>query len=676
MLTIIWSIVLVVLGINALIIIHELGHFLVARACGVRCEKFYIWFDFWGLKFFKFRWGETEYGLGVFPLGGYVKMLGQEDNPGELAAELQRAKDAAATNDPNAAPRDVAALERAVYAPDSFLAKSVPQRMAIISAGVIMNFLFAFVCAAGAYGLGFKQVAPYVGGTVAGSPAWQADLQVGDRLDKVGNRTIPSFGDLRQMVLDAGGTVSLTWSRPSTKDKETFTRDLFEAQNKGDLLPSIGVFPMRTLDVYRETPIAPSFESFYATDVSKQLGAAAYRVAAINASEVTSYADFTRGVNGKLGEPVECTFAADGAAPLTITLPAVPMKTLGEIRFAMGPITAIQDGSTAAAAGVKVGDTIVAVEGIETLDPLRLPYQLQRRANSVANGGVTECRITLENSRGERREVTVPMNPRGEYTEPRSLKDVLALAPLGIAYSVPPRLAGGERVTDIIFRDVDEATFAKTSFSGWMSEGWFGPRIGFAIHRLGDAIDIPFVMLSILQECKPETPIRLIVDGVPRELVVTEAVDWCRADRGLVLNTETFTMKADSFLSACSLGWGRMVESSLSVYTFLANLGNRVSAKAMGGPVAIVGIAYSVANEGPALFLLFLCLIGANLAVINLLPIPVLDGGHLVFLAYEAIFRKPPNESIQVALSYLGLFLILGLMIWSLSLDLGFIPRM
>ncbi len=84
------AIAFVVLGLA--IFVHELGHFLVAKACGVKCEKFYLGFDIYGLKLLKFRWGETEYGIGALPLGGYVKMLGQEDNPARLREELERAK--------------------------------------------------------------------------------------------------------------------------------------------------------------------------------------------------------------------------------------------------------------------------------------------------------------------------------------------------------------------------------------------------------------------------------------------------------------------------------------------------------------------------------------------------------------------------------------------------------
>src|SRR5690348_10035337 len=82
------------------IFVHELGHFAVAKACGVKCEKFYLGFDIGGWKLFKYKWGETEYGIGVLPLGGYVKMLGQDDNPNRLHEEMERAKLKTAEGEP------------------------------------------------------------------------------------------------------------------------------------------------------------------------------------------------------------------------------------------------------------------------------------------------------------------------------------------------------------------------------------------------------------------------------------------------------------------------------------------------------------------------------------------------------------------------------------------------
>ena len=63
-------------------------------------------------------------------------------------------------------------------------------------------------------------------------------------------------------------------------------------------------------------------------------------------------------------------------------------------------------------------------------------------------------------------------------------------------------------------------------------------------------------------------------------------------------------------------------------------------------------------------------MLSANLAIINLLPIPVLDGGHLMFLAYEGIFRRPVTENVQIALSWIGLIFILGLMSFAIFMDI------
>ncbi|MCR4415159.1 MAG: site-2 protease family protein, partial [Thermoguttaceae bacterium] len=81
------------------------------------------------------------------------------------------------------------------------------------------------------------------------------------------------------------------------------------------------------------------------------------------------------------------------------------------------------------------------------------------------------------------------------------------------------------------------------------------------------------------------------------------------------------------------------------------------------------------AAKGLADLLIFLTIIGANLAVLNFLPIPLLDGGHMVFLAYEGITGRAPNERVQTILTYLGLLFILGLVVVVFGLDFGLISR-
>jgi len=79
-----------ILGLSILVTLHELGHFLAARAFGIKVEKFYLFFDAWGFKLFSIKVGETEYGIGWLPFGGYVKIVGMVDeslDTESLAAE-------------------------------------------------------------------------------------------------------------------------------------------------------------------------------------------------------------------------------------------------------------------------------------------------------------------------------------------------------------------------------------------------------------------------------------------------------------------------------------------------------------------------------------------------------------------------------------------------------------
>ncbi|KKK80755.1 hypothetical protein LCGC14_2820330, partial [marine sediment metagenome] len=134
-------------------------------------------------------------------------------------------------------------------------------------------------------------------------------------------------------------------------------------------------------------------------------------------------------------------------------------------------------------------------------------------------------------------------------------------------------------------------------------------------------------------------------------------------------------MQADSLGQAVALGGRETLDMLLMVYRFLQRLGGQVSLFALGGPLTIASAAGSAASEGPAALLLFLTMLSANLAVINFLPIPLLDGGHMVLLSWEGIRGKPADERVQLVLTYIGLFFILGLMVWVLSLDFGLISR-
>ena len=130
-------------------------------------------------------------------------------------------------------------------------------------------------------------------------------------------------------------------------------------------------------------------------------------------------------------------------------------------------------------------------------------------------------------------------------------------------------------------------------------------------------------------------------------------------------------LQTDNVLEAFQWGaretWDKLVQVYLTVRGMVVG---QISVKAVSGPVGIIRAAGHGASRGFGEFLTLLGMISANLAVINFFPIPVLDGGHMVFLIWELFLGKPPSEKVLVVANYLGLLLIAGLMVGVLYLDL------
>ncbi|MFQ5414832.1 MAG: RIP metalloprotease RseP [Phycisphaerae bacterium] len=169
-----WPYLLMLLGFSAIVFVHELGHFAVAKWAGVKVERFAVGF---GKELFGFTRGETRYSFNILPLGGYVKMLGQEDFD-DKAKELKFNDD-----------------------PRSFVNKPVGHRMAIVSAGVIMNLVFALVAFAIVFTVGMEVFGTHIGFVAPDSPADAAGLMAGDDIKKINGRTIEEFTDVSISVM-------------------------------------------------------------------------------------------------------------------------------------------------------------------------------------------------------------------------------------------------------------------------------------------------------------------------------------------------------------------------------------------------------------------------------------------------------------------------------------------
>ncbi len=159
-------------GISILVILHELGHYWAARAFGIKVEKFYLFFDAWGKKLFSFKRGETEWGIGWLPLGGYVKIAGMIDESMDKEAMKQPAQ------------------------PWEFRSKPAWQRMIVMIGGVVMNIIagiFIFAMMSYHYGEKYTLNSSLIHGIVASDLAEKIGFKDGDKLKSVNNKEIIYF---------------------------------------------------------------------------------------------------------------------------------------------------------------------------------------------------------------------------------------------------------------------------------------------------------------------------------------------------------------------------------------------------------------------------------------------------------------------------------------------------
>ncbi|GAB6164103.1 site-2 protease family protein [Thermostilla marina] len=679
---------MVVIGLGMMIFVHELGHFLVAKACGVRCDKFYLGFDFFGLKLFSFRWGETEYGIGIVPLGGYVKMLGQEDNPSRLREELEKAKAAKAAEGEG---KEVADLERALFDPRSYLAKSVPQRMAIISAGVIMNIIFAFVISVIAYFGGVEQVRCGVGAVAPGEAAWRAGLSVGDTITAIDGKPVYRFSDLQHGVSLSDPDAALTFTVRSPDNQE---RQVEVKPDRFRIGPTVGVAGPITPVLGETLPFLPGN---VAESVTPKL-LPGDRITAIDEIPVANARDLHRALALRWGVPVRLTIERQGPSgekTFEVELPPQPVRCLGLV-MTPGPVAAVKPGSIAEKHALTPGETIVAVsvEGHEPWDgdPMRLPYYLQQAARAVEHA---TAEVTLEKD-GTQRTIELPLELAESFAQLYAAESRLEIPQWGVTIEVLPRVQAVREIakqtqidekTSPLLEPGDEIISARVIPPDPQIIEEKYPDAGFQQPERTLVFDDPEsrdfatwpAMIAVIQETLPETTVELVVrrDGKLFDTRLHPVPDptWHFPDRGLYFADDTYTVRA-GLGEAIVLGGKETLDAITVVYRMLERLGSGdVSPRAMTGPIGLVGYAYRMASQGFGRYLLFLAFLSANLAVLNFLPIPVLDGGHMVFLLYEAIFRKPPDERVFVGLSYVGLFLLLALMLWVFGLDLNLIPR-
>src|SRR5688500_2928389 len=181
---------------------------------------------------------------------------------------------------------------------------------------------------------------------------------------------------------------------------------------------------------------------------------------------------------------------------------------------------------------------------------------------------------------------------------------------------------------------------------------------------------------SLLQEVRPENQVKLTFTrggksqtaAMPTETSTT----FFDESRSISRPMKRVVRKAESLGDAFQLGFRETTEQLKQVVLILRSLvTGELSPTNLSGPAGIIAVAGSFASEGLPMLLLFLTMLSANLAILNFLPIPALDGGHMLFLTAEAVRGKPVDERLQVRLTVLGVICLLSLMVFATAMDIG-----
>lgn len=685
------------LGLSFVIFIHELGHFLVAKWCDVHVTVFSIGFGP-ALPGCRYQWGETTYKIALFPLGGYVQMVGQVD--GDESSD-------GSDDDPR-----------------SYRNKSVPQRMAIISAGVIMNVILAVICFIVVFqGPGKDRPAAVISYMDTGAPAFKKGLHTGWAFEQVGDIRNPHFEDLMRTVMGSTHGESVYFeARDPNHPTRVLKTEIVPRKEEDDAKPVIGIIPSDRLELVRRKFVDPNETvpawSFTAAARATPAFAFGDRIIAMtdpnDPKKVTDlpddprfpghgqrdYFEFVRRMQLLAGKEVVIRVERkkdEETKQIDITVPPAFHYTLG-VRMHMGPIAALREGSPAAAAGIivrdkdkkvpgdlieavsyqdKDGKTVTLPKEKESLDPLRLPDDLRKAlANVDGPKKVTLHLRRLRAGPGEQNEtVKVELDWQPEWSFDRAVpmgaSSPWAIPELGLAYLVKSTVAEAPedsplqkwddiKEVQIIYRtaedDNKEGTALKLDSDEQFAYAFFSNFVNFA----GPPV-IQKVKLKVERNKKIE------------EIELTPVLDqtWPIAERGLIFMRDLRRQKADNFYGAVALGLKDTHNSMMQVFqTIRGMVLRRLSPKNLGGPITIANVAYRYAGIDFWEFIFFLGLISVNLAVINFLPIPVLDGGHMVFLLYELVRGKPASEGVRAGATYAGLALILCLMIFVFYLDI------
>ncbi len=725
------DLLLVVIGFSLIIVLHELGHFLAARWAGIRVLAFALGF---GPAMVSYRKGlgvrrgsseaeylairerdpsaaaalsTTEYRWNVLPLGGYVKMLGQDD------------ADPSARSD-----------ER-----DSYNSAPAWKRMIVISAGVIMNLITAAVLFVVVFRVGLATEPAVVGEVMPGSaaevavvksggPSDERGLKPGDEILTVDGESVRSFNELgvATAMSSPGSTLRLEVKRPGVDG--LLQLEVSPRVDSGSKMLALGVGPERSLELVRakaEDEIERLKNAFASRGLSgfepgdRVVGVVGQdgelrrkseldRVFAAGEGKALSVVVERGGEAGKVGtgKRVEVKLDAEPVWQRTLFAPTPTTRTETDHVLGLAPVMVV--GGTeerAAKAGLRAGDVFAVLGGLQWPTSAEATLEIRKHAGRTidvvvwrAKAGESQAAGAASGADGaglasERELVTlksVQVSEKGQIgfhfgtsvvpsivakwpSAPMvsgadgSAKAVPSGAKLGLPVGAQILSVNGQPVSTLadVWRELRAAALAAPAGKDLVVE---------LVHRR---------ILAGAEQAPEERTAWTIRSGsvgasadatggaggeARGELEMLRALKYQSSLPDDVLRLEQTTLHAQSVGEAISMGMRQTRTAMTQTYiTFARLFQGSIKVEHLRGPVGIAHVGTLLADKGLIWLMFFMAIISVNLAVVNFLPLPIVDGGHFLFLLYEQFTGRPVSVAFQNATTIAGLLLIASMFV-------------
>lgn len=623
---IIWPLLL----LGVLVLVHELGHFTIAKLTGVKVLAFSIGF---GPRLLKYQFGETEYRICAIPLGGYVKMLAQESSepipPGILAVN------------PNG-PAYSAGLRQGDYV-TGILHKEVEHWSEIQDEIMLSD--------SSEIPFNIERKGEKLDITVkVDEPLNPQELP----LDKNGRGTGITLPDMKMNIGD----------HPEELEKAFFTKPLwarFAVVFAGPLASL--VFPILIYLIFflsvSELTSSRIGQVLDDTPAAKAGLLPGDRIVAIDGKETpywSSMASIIRDAGGK-----EITLTVKRGED-TFKTKIVP--DMGETRNQIGDtvrtgrigiasttipavVSAVGENSPAYKAGIRNGDIITAING-EKIDFI---WQLENQLKEVQISGRAISLDVTRKTDGQENTFKATLFPEENAAGKFWLGLVSTDTVIGKIEEDLPAYKAGLRSGDHIVSVNGQSVSAWMIVEQVLRESMEKP-IDFVVERNGELLN-----LQVKQT-------KEVVKGEMQEEITRYRFGaWSSLDESFWLDGEKVPVN-NGIGYAVSSSFATLVDITLmELNVFGKLLTGQLSMKMVGGPIMIFDVANKAAERGWEQYLWIMALISINLGILNLLPVPVLDGGHLMFFTVEAIMRRPINQQLKEKLIMVGFFMLMALMV-------------